>query len=236
MSKNFELLRQFEGEWRSPAVDDHLEPLGPAANLGVKIVGRTYDELCRLVHRLFQPGADAARCVLFTGAAPSVGCTWVTAHTAKVLCSRTSAQVCLVGMDTHEHQLREHFDYCNAGESDLRSPQPQRIATNLWILTADKLHSKDIASSPQPQEALLTDLRRRFDYVLLDAPAVASNSLASSFGAFIDGAVLVLKARHTRRPVVQLAVERLESAGVKILGTVLNQRDYPIPQSIYKRL
>jgi len=51
-----------------------------------------------------------------------------------------------------------------------------------------------------------------------------------------DGAVLVLKAGHTRRPVARLAIAELEAAGVKILGTVLNQRDYPIPEAIYKRI
>jgi Mrp family chromosome partitioning ATPase len=63
---------------------------------------------------------------------------------------------------------------------------------------------------------------------------VGSSSL--TLGTLADGVVLVLKAGHTRRPAVHLAITELEGAGVKVLGTVLNQRDYPIPDAIYKRI
>jgi hypothetical protein len=240
MSRNFELLKQLESsEWRIPALDDRIEPISATAiNLRQRIQGRVYDELCQFVHRLFPMGGHGPTCVLFTGAAPSVGCTWVAVHTAKVLCSRTPARACLVCIDVSHDHLRQHFD-SSAGETfeqlDVHNPSPRKVASNLWVLTTDKDRC-DLAAPSPTAENLLIELRRRFDYVLLDAPPVTRNSLACSFASFADGAVLVLKAGHTRRPAVQLAIERLESTGVKVLGAVLNQRDYPIPHSIYHRL
>ena len=240
MSKNFELLKQLEGgEWRIPTAADNAEDVAASAtNFGTRLKGRTYDELCRLVHRLFPPGGDIPGCVLFTGVEPSVGCTWVAANTAKVLCSRSPARACLVCMDASHEHLREYFEFSGAEgaeQSDSDNPRPRRVASNLWVLTTGKKNA-NIPSLSRAVESLVIDMRHKFDYVLLDAPPVTRNSFVCSIGSMVDGTVLILKASRTRRSVVQLAMERLESAGVTLLGTVLNQREYPIPHSIYKRL
>ena len=85
-------------------------------------------------------------------------------------------------------------------------------------------------------EARLLELRNQFDHVLVDAPPVAASSGFLTLVTLAEGVVLVLKAGHTRRPAVLLAIEELETAGVKVLGAVLNQREYPIPEAIYKML
>jgi Mrp family chromosome partitioning ATPase len=48
--------------------------------------------------------------------------------------------------------------------------------------------------------------------------------------------VLVLKANSSRRESARGAVHDLRAAKVKVLGAVLNQRTFPIPQSIYDKL
>jgi Mrp family chromosome partitioning ATPase len=48
--------------------------------------------------------------------------------------------------------------------------------------------------------------------------------------------VLVVKAGETRRDAVRSAIQQLESAGAKLLGTVFNQQEDRIPDAIYKRL
>jgi len=56
------------------------------------------------------------------------------------------------------------------------------------------------------------------------------------FGSLLDGVVLVIKANSSRRDSSREAVQQLRSANVRVLGAVLNQRTFPIPESIYKRL
>jgi len=55
-------------------------------------------------------------------------------------------------------------------------------------------------------------------------------------GASTDGLVLVLKANSSRRETARGAIHDLRTAKVRVLGAVLNQRTFPIPQSIYDRL
>jgi protein-tyrosine kinase len=51
-----------------------------------------------------------------------------------------------------------------------------------------------------------------------------------------DGVVLVLKANSSRREAARQALNEMQSANVRVLGAVLNQRTFPIPEKIYKRL
>jgi len=48
--------------------------------------------------------------------------------------------------------------------------------------------------------------------------------------------VLVLEANATRRVAALSAKEALEAAGVRLLGTVLNDRTFPIPEKLYRKL
>jgi Mrp family chromosome partitioning ATPase len=63
---------------------------------------------------------------------------------------------------------------------------------------------------------------------------VAGDSLP--LGRWTDGVVLVLEAHSTRREAARRAKENLEMADVRMLGVVLNNRTFPIPESLYRRL
>ena len=82
----------------------------------------------------------------------------------------------------------------------------------------------------------MTELRSEFDYVLIDTPAISSSNDATVLGAVTDGLVLVLKANSSRRESARGAMHDLRAAKVRVLGAVLNQRTFPIPQSIYDKL
>jgi Mrp family chromosome partitioning ATPase len=53
---------------------------------------------------------------------------------------------------------------------------------------------------------------------------------------FADGIILVLSARYTRRAVARKIKDSLEGKRGRILGIVLSDRVFPIPQAIYRRL
>ena len=92
---------------------------------------------------------------------------------------------------------------------------------------------------PNAQELMrqrFAELRESFDYVLVSAPPVNRETEATRIGQLSDGVVLIVEANHTRRETVRRAKERLESAQVRILGAVLDQRTFPIPEGLYRRL
>jgi Mrp family chromosome partitioning ATPase len=51
-----------------------------------------------------------------------------------------------------------------------------------------------------------------------------------------DGVVLVLEANATRRDAARRVKEILDAANVSVLGVVLNNRTFPIPDVLYRRL
>jgi Mrp family chromosome partitioning ATPase len=82
----------------------------------------------------------------------------------------------------------------------------------------------------------LAELRKYFEYVLIDAPALTPGNDGIMLGRAAEGVVLVLKANASRREAARKAVQDLQNAGARILGAVLNQRTFPIPQAIYSKL
>ena len=70
--------------------------------------------------------------------------------------------------------------------------------------------------------ALLDDLARRFDYVIVDVPPVQLVSDPAIVAAQADGVILVLDAQSTRKLSVRRSLRSLEAVGAKVLGTVMN--------------
>ena len=82
----------------------------------------------------------------------------------------------------------------------------------------------------------LVELRAAFDYILIDAAALNAANDAVVLGGLSDGVVLTLKANSSRRETARKAVQELQAANVRTLGAVLNQRTFPIPEGLYRRL
>jgi Mrp family chromosome partitioning ATPase len=82
----------------------------------------------------------------------------------------------------------------------------------------------------------LAELRASFHYLLVSAPALGRETDATWIGQLADGIVLIVEAHQTRRETVRRAKEQLESARVRLLGAVLDQRTFPIPEKLYRRL
>jgi len=55
-------------------------------------------------------------------------------------------------------------------------------------------------------------------------------------GRWTDGVVVAVEANCTRRDSAKRVKETLLAANVNLLGVVLNNRTFPIPEAIYQRL
>jgi hypothetical protein len=74
------------------------------------------------------------------------------------------------------------------------------------------------------------ELREQFRYILISAPPITREAESTILGQLADGMVLIVEANQSRREAVLRAKERLENADVRILGAVLDQRTFPIPE------
>ncbi|MGP8141472.1 MAG: hypothetical protein ACLQBU_06330 [Terriglobales bacterium] len=80
----------------------------------------------------------------------------------------------------------------------------------------------------------LRELTTEFDFsILWCAPA---SWLTASIAQACDGLVLVLTANKTRRLVAAKIKQHLNQAHVPLLGTVLAERRFPVPQGLYQSL
>ena len=107
----------------------------------------------------------------------------------------------------------------------------------LWLLSSGPLtaDSPSLLGSERMRERS-AELRKEFNFVIVDAPPVTRYSDAIALGKLSDGVVLVLEAGATRREAARMAVRNLRFSRVQVLGVVLNKRTFPIPRSIYNRL
>jgi len=82
----------------------------------------------------------------------------------------------------------------------------------------------------------VAELSAEFDYVLFDVAPLNGSNHGVILGHLSDGVVIVLKAHATRRDSTRETIQGLQASRVKVLGAVLNQRTFPIPERIYNRL
>lgn len=83
-------------------------------------------------------------------------------------------------------------------------------------------------------QSLISQLQDRFDHTIIDVAAASEHPDPQVVGSLVDGALMVVRAGMTPRETVAEAKRRLDLAGVRWLGIVLNQRSDPIPGFLYR--
>lgn len=252
MSRNFELLQQLGKEQEmlgvAAAFPEEPTPSEPFQETEpqLKLEPQEQEQLTKLVQRVFLlPGADAPRVVVFTASEPGNGSSWICARVAETLAAQVSGTVCLIDANLKSPQLHHEFEVeTHEGFADaLRGPTPissfarSLARPNLRLVSCGSALETNLPSlGSERVRQKLRELRTEADYILMDAPAVSVSPDVAILGAAADGVVLVLKANSSRRETARQAVEDLQTANVRILGAVLNQRTFPIPEAIYQML
>jgi Mrp family chromosome partitioning ATPase len=90
--------------------------------------------------------------------------------------------------------------------------------------------------APAQTEEFLERLKQTFDLTLIDSWSVSIPAKPTLFSPHVDGVVLVIDEGKTRWQIIEQQKRDLISQGANVLGVVLNNRTYPIPDSIYERL
>jgi capsular exopolysaccharide synthesis family protein len=82
----------------------------------------------------------------------------------------------------------------------------------------------------------LNSLEDKYSNIIIDCPPVTVFSDAVTISGEVDGVIVVVAAHKTRREVIGGAIKQLENSGAHLLGSVLNKREYVIPEKIYRKL
>jgi capsular exopolysaccharide synthesis family protein len=161
------------------------------------------------------------------------------------LAANVSGAVCLVDANLRTPSLPEYFGVTNhhgladslRNNGSIRGYAKPLKPENLWLLSCGSLAADSSALiHSELMKTRIEELRREFDYVLIDSPPLNTYSDGAILGQLSDGVVLVLEANSTRREAALRVAEGLRARKVRVLGAVLNKRTFPIPDSLYHRL
>jgi Mrp family chromosome partitioning ATPase len=204
-----------------------------------------YREEVKLVQRIFPLNAQGSpQLVLFASLEKEGDACSISARTCEILAARTDGPVCVVDANFRSPFLHRYFGVENhRGFSDaIYEPSPAQdftlhvAKTNLWVMPSGSAAVQ--LSLPQLSEAVssrMMELRTLFKYVVINSPLYLDRLPAlPSFAA--DGIVLVVEANSTRRETVREVMEELQIVGTRVLGVILNNRTFPIPNAVYNKL
>jgi len=134
------------------------------------------------------------------------------------------------------------------GEAAPEAAVHETTCANLFVLPAGKVDQEEVGEllgRPELEE-LIANLRREYDYVLIDTPPIRvagaprryrrsiSYSTAGILGRTAKDAVLVIRMNKTRRESVDAALRQLKSAKVRPVGLVLTHQRHVIPAFLYR--
>ena len=224
------------------------QPL-PGKNDGrLDLQGLAEEETLRLGFKLFlAPDDRKRRVVLFAGVERDNGCAGICLRAARKLASLQPGAVCLVDANMRSPWLHElvgadcRYGLASAGGFGQASvtafarPLSADKTNNVWVLPSGSSElDPGTVLTPARVQSRLRELCTRFEHILICAPPADLHAESVALGQAVDGVVLVVSANATRRDAVARVKSRFDDLGVRILGVVLTDRTYPIPQFLYR--
>jgi receptor protein-tyrosine kinase len=204
------------------------------------------EEEIKLVHRIFPAGGQRSpQIVLFSAVESDAGCASICVRTAMILAARGDGRVCVVDANLRAPCLHHNFGIDNSrglAEAVLEPLPIQDFAqkhaeANLWILPGGSAAGQ--LSFPGVYDRLssrMTELRGQFKYVVIHSSPLDLDSASILLSSWTDGVVMVVEADTTRRETARRMKQNLDAANVRVLGVVLNNRTFSIPEALYRRL
>ncbi len=193
--------------------------------------------------------------LLITGCSRGDGSSFVALHMALLVAVEFGLKTLLVDADLDKRRKNGN------GGTKPTCPQGEEICGMFALLqglrdipdlirctplpTLSVLPSGVINGTPAPgnlfsQKAHLRELidysKRHYDVVIFDCPPMAISPWAISVSTLVDLVLLVSRYARSRREVCRHTIQKLEDNGVEIAGVILNERRYPLPESIYNWL
>jgi len=191
------------------------------------------EQIRGMVRRVFFSTPERpVRQVVFSGVEPQTDLQTVCRSVGEALALETQRRIAVAGV------LPEAIAGDDlASQPDVREgvPRLRRVASrtqaNLWLVAGPE--RKSVSASALHQ--YLSQIRGEFEFSVVAARATDWFE-AIAMSQFADGIVLVLSAQHTRRITACRMKEALEGSRARLLGTVLADRLFPMPEAIYRRL
>jgi hypothetical protein len=213
------IRERFQRNEVSPAVSVHYDQIRD-------------EQIHVLVQQLFfRHESGPVRHVGFSSAEASTQTATLCLEVAKTLAVGERYDVGLIDAHSDSVLLQTHLQIPSSHRAEPTWP----IAPRLWMVPRQSwLPDASGQRTTDQNLSRLRELTTEFDFSILWCAPVSW--LAASIGQACDGLVLVLTANKTRRLVAAQIKDQLSKAQVPLLGTVLADRRFPVPQGLYQSL
>jgi capsular exopolysaccharide synthesis family protein len=188
------------------------------------------------------PRSDKYRVLTVTSTIPSEGKSLVASNLAIVM-AQTGLKTLLVDADLRRPSVHKVFRLQSPiGLSSYLMEKVKSVdefihtteVPNLDVVCCGAVPSSpsELAGSKRMKQ-FLEEIRSRYDRVIFDCPPVSAVSDPLLIASLSDGAVFVAKFNKIRRDHARKTVQRIQDAGIHILGVVLNDIDFEGKDSYY---
>jgi protein-tyrosine kinase len=182
--------------------------------------------------------------ILFTGVVNGDGASSTATNFAKTLARDPELKVLLIDANLRNPSLHNVFSITHTSSLAmlLEEAIPGRVPFRFEQGQVSVLPCGGKFSDPtsifasREFSVFLQAMRQIFDFIVLDGPPVFRSPETRLISSKVDATILVIRSGATRKQIAYRAIQELEAAGGKVLGTVVNRRKYYIPNWLYKRL
>jgi hypothetical protein len=186
----------------------------------------------------FASGPRPVRQVVFSAVEAETDVVNVCRRVGETLALETVGSVAVMGrspliLQSAEALSKGWDEPPSRGSVTLRQ-RAKRATGNLWLVPAAERNGEPVTAAAL--HSYLGEMRAEFEYSIVEGPAAGESQESMAMAQFADGIILVLSAQRTRRVTARKIKETLESTQVRLLGTVLSDRVFPVPEAIYRRL
>lgn len=171
-----------------------------------------------------------AQCILVTSTVPGEGKSFTTTNLALTFASH-GERVAVVDCDLRKPNVHKSFrlenrkgviDIC-AGAASIDDVVIRNVHPNLDVIpTGGRAKNPTQILNGKNFEAMISDLRKRYDRVFFDTPPLAAVSDALIVLPLVDGSIFTIFFNKVRRKAAQFSAKKLLETNVPVFGAVLN--------------
>jgi succinoglycan biosynthesis transport protein ExoP len=188
------------------------------------------------------PNADKYHVLVVTSTIPSEGKSLLASNLA-IVTAQTGLKTLLVDADLRRPSVHKAFQlhspiglsaFLNETVSSMDEIVHTTEVPNLDVICAGAIPSNpsELAGSKRMRQ-FLQEAKGRYDRVFVDCPPVSAVSDPLVLSAMADGVLFLTKFNKIRREHARKSIQRIQDAGIHLLGVVLNDIDFEGKDSYY---
>ena len=133
------------------------------------------------------------------------------------------------------YSIKEHIGIDSKTTMDLSQGIVYKMDRGPEIIPAKVSTEKTSAILEKSSfKTYIDNIKNQYDIILIDATSINSMKDFSFISEYSDGIVLIIDEGKLQRDMMKNSIARLNHNNVTIIGGILNNRTFPIPEFIYK--